>query len=316
VKRYSFSIGLILTTLLVLLIMWHLKRMTAAPVTVGPASIKARTQERAKYNPIRTTAQQPKVEAGSDPILHLLGGTVPAEAQPYLIRAVQCAQIIEKERQVFSSNSGGPSQLDGLQRKLFMEDYAYAALATGKLDASQAGAAYEKLSANLKASPVAPSVTPVKDPLPVDQYAADKLNAHYMTMFGSENDSYSNVWRAVSSFSPNATQTDLFMDALAYAALRCEAATWIETEKQHCQETLARMAKTMDDPARSAVAMKSYSDLSNNEVNDLMLLQEAYRHVFAFRFANNHGLDPIPIMPVLDKIIVHNIGPELVIPQP
>jgi hypothetical protein len=80
--------------------------------------------------------------ASLDDSLQLLGESlnrIAPEALPYLGRAIRCAGVVEMEKRQFPKHSAGFELLGGLQRKLLMDDYAYAALVTGKLDRTQAG---------------------------------------------------------------------------------------------------------------------------------------------------------------------------------
>src|SRR5262245_46220095 len=62
-----------------------------------------------------------------DVCLQMIGGSIPGDAKPYLVRAVKSAQLIEKTKREFVANSHGYQQLQALQRKLFIDDYTYAA---------------------------------------------------------------------------------------------------------------------------------------------------------------------------------------------
>lgn len=57
-----------------------------------------------------------------DVSLQLLSEVVPVEAQPFMIRAVKSAQVVENEKRAFPVNSPGDRLLDGLQRELFIDD--------------------------------------------------------------------------------------------------------------------------------------------------------------------------------------------------
>lgn len=88
------------------------------------------------------------VDRSQKNVIELLGGdarTLPADALSFMQKAVSCAILIEQRKRAFEPRSPGYVMLDGLQRKLFIDDYCYAALVTTKLDRSGVNGIYSNL---------------------------------------------------------------------------------------------------------------------------------------------------------------------------
>jgi hypothetical protein len=85
--------------------------------------------------------------------LQLLGDVanrLAPETLPYLRRAIRSAGVAEAERRKYPRHSAGFALLGGLQKKLFIDDSAYAALVTGKLDRDQGAAVYSNVIQRLQ----------------------------------------------------------------------------------------------------------------------------------------------------------------------
>jgi hypothetical protein len=84
-------------------------------------------------------------------ILGLAAANIPPESFGYLKQAIRTAGHIEIEKRRFSSAASlGSNILHGLQRKLFVDDYNYAALVTGQLDLKMSDATCSNVMYNLK----------------------------------------------------------------------------------------------------------------------------------------------------------------------
>ncbi len=267
--------------------------------------------------PIRRAAnaeRQVPSEPELDATLQLLGEAVPAEDQPFMIRAVKSAQVIENEKRTFPKNSPGDRLLDGLQRKLFIDDYTYAALATGKMDSTRATEVFGKLVEKLRQLQHVPVQLPSEEAARSDNHVADRMSSHYQALLQSQNEGYSNVYKTVSAFSPNVLSSDLFKDALAYVALRTEVNEWMDEEIKDRQTVLARQTEHIKNAQLAGTSSANYEAVSQSQVANLMRVQGAYHNVFSFRLADNHGLEAGPVLTELDKLKLAGVGPELIVP--
>jgi hypothetical protein len=261
-------------------------------------------------------APRSQVAKEPDACLQLLGEAVPVEAQPYLVRAVKSVQVIEKERCPFAKNSPCDMLLEDLRRKLFVDDYTFAVLASGKLDSSRANAIFDKLAANIRQLPELPAPTPAEEPLPTDIRAAKPMREYYGAMIQSENEGCRRVWNVVRTFDTNGLSSGLFKDALTYVALRSEAKEWMDEEIKQRQEVLARQVQNIFEQQLAERTADNYSEPVHSEIANIMFLQGAYHNVFAFRFEDLYGLEAGPVLAELDKLTVAGIGPELEAPAP
>jgi hypothetical protein len=198
--------------------------------------------------------------------------------------------------------------LEGLAQKLFVDDYRYAARATGLLDPENAEKAYTDLRANLDALAKAPMV---------DGYSAmpaygtiDSLSEHYAKMLEATNPAYRQVWDVVADVDPSG-QTDLYKDALAYTVLHSQIDEWVEDMVAQ-QEKVWSSLTEIHTGDKLTETIQQHIDASEVLVDAYRELQRAYGIIFAERFAMR-GADP-NLVTKLSNITASNIGPELKIP--
>ena len=234
------------------------------------------------------------------PALDLLAEPAPSAAQPFIVRGIQTVQLIEQHRRRFPKDSHGARLLEGLARKLFMDDYRYAALATGEMDAAGAEAAYDALAARVSATTVYPAefdmsvdLEPVElsdhdlPPLTVERMAEH----HAAFMSNAANPVYQTVWAAVEPYDPSA-QTDLYKDALLFAAQHAEMTEWIDREKKELLVAIDRMGEISSDPDQFERSMQSHREMTDRMISEYAYVQEATQQIFEERFRARGIEDP------------------------
>jgi hypothetical protein len=244
------------------------------------------------------------------PTITFLGQTVPALAEPYLVSAVKCAKHIEEEAAKFPPNSHGYQMLKALERKLFLDDYAYAALVAGSgMDRTNGLAAFEKINEQ--------AVPEKTAPLGAIPEVAQNLSSYYGQIVNyGHTGAYSNVVSVLGKYTDqNPLETDLFKDAALYASLREQANQWVERDQAETQRWVEHQSTVMpNNPAKREKLTSGFLALHSEEENDLRHLQEAYRNVFTYRLTERDGLTNPALFTDLDGVTLRNAGPELVIP--
>ena len=154
-------------------------------------------------------------------------------------------------------------------------------------------------------------------PLPVISEAATDLANYYggIVEWGHTG-AYSNIVSALGKYTDqNPLETDLFKDAAVYASLRDTTDGWIKQGQHDTEKWLAANSQRF---ATAAVSKPNYVTgylaIQANEEADLTNLQEAYQNVFSYRLAERDGLTDPALVTDLDRIVLTNSGPELVIP--
>ena len=148
------------------------------------------------------------------------------------------------------------------------------------MDSWRAALVFDKLVERLRQLHEVPVQIPSGEPLPSDSHVADRMSDHYQTLLRNQNEGYSNIWRAVSAFSPNVLSSDLFKDALAYVALRTEVNEWMNEEIKDLQTVLARQTEHIKNAQLAGASSANYEAASQTHVANLMLVQGAYLNVF------------------------------------
>jgi hypothetical protein len=246
--------------------------------------------------------------------VELLGTPVPKEAQPYMAQAVQSSLMIEHELRKLPTNSVGRTLLSGLSRRLFVEDYRYAAYATGALDHNDAVEIYEQLLTNLKEKK---AIDPLESVEPVLLPGTTRMADYYMPKL--EDPMFKEVWEHVVQYDPVGT-TDVFKDALLFAGLNSEMRAWIEEKEEERRQVIQRHAAYVNDLVNSEglsaadrrslfdnVDTSALRDIYNsieNNLRDYHAVQSAYRNIFTKRFWSK-GVDPA----VLDSLVTIDVMP-------
>lgn len=274
------------------------------------------TNSEAEPGATRVALRSSALKESTDPYEQLFDEEVPLEVRRILASSARCAKLIAQERRGFAKNSPGDRLLHGLQRKLFVDDYAYACLLTDKLDPEKAGKAYDEVTRKLEGFPDQPPVSGGSgNPRPTDSVSVERMQEKYAEMLNSQNPGYSNVLTLVAGYNASVLNTDLFKDALSYVGLQTEVRQWIDVELEDTRKSLAKLRTGIKDAARLASAVSGLEDLSQGMVNDFQRLQASYRTVFTFRMVENHGMDGVSAVQNLDQANLPGAGPELTIPR-
>jgi hypothetical protein len=228
-----------------------------------------------------------------DSVLEILPTPVSSPAQTHLVWAIQSVQIVNRERQKFENGSQQERMLASLGKKLFVNDYRYAALATGAVEAEDAEPVYTAITGNMDTLP-----PPEQLYTPDESMAGSPtLSERYQTLVKSSNPAYREIWSLVSHYDP-AGETDLFMDALIFAAFNSSL------------DNLIRIAAESADIEESEHPQGGPGSSSWN-VGSWRLAQDSLRNVFSERF-NARGIDPLMIIALTQ--VKASGGPDLVIP--
>lgn len=220
-----------------------------------------------------------------EPLVDSLGEFASPQAEPYLVRAVQTFRFIEQVKRRFPEQSLERDLLDSLASKLFSNDYRYAARATGALDPEQAQVAYQKLKAQADGLPdhYEPLAVFTLAPGP----AAPLLAESHARMMTNPNPAYRRVWEIVEQYDPYANQTDLWKDALFYAASHAMLNDWMRRE----MKLLETYTLPGADESFRQLAEQGFRDSVMEVLDHMTQAQAAYQEVFAERF-RARGLDP------------------------
>lgn len=263
----------------------------AEPAVAKDSTTLVATKSSARALAVRSSIASRAVP--QDPILNLLPEQVPPASQPYIVRAIQTVQLVEQERGQFPAGSHGDRLLAGIGRKLFMDDWHYAALAMGELDPAQAEAAYQALMPNASNTVERPVVTgagqPVREPVQLAQTqlpaaASEALTEHTTGMVNAtHNPVYGQVWEQVKVYDPHA-QTDLFKDALLFTAMYAQMNEWIQQEAVTRAETYAQLTQLDVNPDQLQRSVESYQDISDNFTAEYGAVQASLQNVFLERF--------------------------------
>lgn len=248
---------------------------------------------------------------------HGSGGELDASVQSLLDRAMSTALFVEKERRMFPPNTNGERLLAGLQRKLFNDDYLYAALITDRVDPSKVETVFEGLrelmareAATAETNMVRPSLSQASSG-PAVQH---RWRSHYQALLESSNPGYRNVLKALDAHTSGAMDSDLFKDAALYVGLRTTLQGWGQTERQETEELIARLTEQIPDAELRAKSIAGYVQVSQDAQEHLRSVEDAYRRIFRFRFEQNHGVKNERLWVELDLLSLLNSGPGLTIP--
>jgi hypothetical protein len=251
-----------------------------------------------------------KLRAYTGPMTNFLGQSVPAPAEPYLVSAVKCARQVDAEASKYPTNSHPYQLLKALEKKLFADDYAYAALAVGSgMDRTNALAAYEKLAEQAVPDRTAPLAR-------IPEASAD-LEVYYSGIVNEgHTDAYWNIVQALSKYTrKNPLATDLFKDAALYAGLREQANGWIENVQAETDMLSKKHTEQLaNEPTVLSNLNTGFMGMQDQRKREFKELQESYRKVLAYRLADRHGLADPTLFADLNAIQLKNAGPELVIP--
>jgi hypothetical protein len=226
--------------------------------------------------------------AMADPRLEWLAEPVPPAAQPYLIRAVETARYARREASQFSEGSHGQNLMIAVGRKLFIDDYRYAARATGTLDPERGQEVYDRFQENVTNQPIVEVRLP-EQALPPG-FAAELLAEHYEAMFRNPNPVYKEIWEIIAPYDPGA-ETDLLKDALGYATLYMQVEEWRGQIVDMQHEEAIRSAELAQDPTVMQTRIDSFNELGDARLSEYVFLQAALQNLFMERF-RSRGIEP------------------------
>lgn len=246
-----------------------------------------------------------------------LGLPLPPEVRPHLNRALKCAELAELERRRFPPDSEAYQTLGFLVESLFRDDFSYAALATRRLDASQARSAGERMGELLLTNEdlAMPDISTL--PLPaLDDAARRKFLDLYQEYLAPDNSEYGDVYKVLSaSTAQDVLANDLLKDACLYVSLRSQVGESRAEEDQETQARLADLVAQIADPAQLAAATNSVLEIGRQKAAQWEQLEAAYRNIFAFRFQDRHGLNSETLFPELEKLTLGLAGPDVRTPE-
>ncbi len=214
---------------------------------------------------------------------------------------------IEREKEKFKSGSNGRKRLDGLQQKLFLNDYAYAARFSD-LKCEGAGEAFEQLSAAPKENSSSPPPTADAEALAPD----DPLYERYSQLLSSGTAGYSNILQSFAHTEANPLRGQLFMDGCVYVGLKSYLEGVMADDARH---SAAAVKALKTSPDRNGVSLSaSYQASAAEESAEMKEVLRSYRAIFQQRWASELGDEAALILDRLEPLQLNATGPELTIP--
>lgn len=241
----------------------------------------------------------------------------PNATEPIFQRAVKTFELAEIEKRRLARDFIAKSTLEGYQRKMFLDDYNYAALVYGQ-SAASAGQAYSNLVNRITTMSDEDLQREVASPTePVsDRAGAAKMQQFYAVALSSPNPDYANVLKTLRSVVPNddPTTSDLFKDALTYVAAKTDIAKMVAADEEANEKTKSWIESTPDPQAR-AKALAQFELTHERPKEAVQPTTEALDRLFADRFAR-HGLDGDNIIASLNSLSLSNVAQEIWIQAP
>lgn len=215
---------------------------------------------------------------------------------------------IEREKEKFKSGSNGRKRLDGLQQKLFLNDYAYAARFSD-LKCEGAGEAFDQLRASPKPIPSNQPPTAAAEALAPD----DPLYERYSQLLSSGTAGYSNILQSFThTTAANPLRGQLFMDGCVYVGLKSYLEGVMADDARH---SAAAVKALKTSPDRNGVSLSSsYQASAAEESAEMKEVLRSYRALFQQRWASQLGDEAALILDRLDPLQLNATGPELTIP--
>ncbi len=266
-------------------------------------------------------------------LLGQLAAKFPAESRSLFKQAVRTAGCIEIEKRKFDAKtSHGRTLLEGLRRKLFIDDFEYAALLTGKIDKSEAKPFYNLVASQLEKMPdeellkrgygaaansmETPSVESGKaggGNQPPEK-VAQLFRKHYALIFTGSAIGYSEILQALRQHTDqDVLASDLFLDASIYVGVQTEIIDCVKQEKKENRAMDRQLLSQVKNPTeRTNIAQRS--KLLEEAGNGLYAgIPEALKRIFEYRLRERYQLNPA-VLTSLDTCTLRQAGPELRIP--
>jgi len=250
-----------------------------------------------------------------------------ASASEVIADAIDCFNHIEALKVQFADSGGNVERtLNGLQKVLLEQDVRLAKLLDPRLTDLDAGKLLARLAeAAANGESIGAHDLPGLDN-PIDRStdaAPDKsldiLSEHYQKRLRSDIQGFGNVAAVVEEFvgAKNSLNSDLLKDAWSYAA----ASTMLQDRYDHAQRRFEFKIKEIDavqanfPPETVEDMKKTAARVAQFFIADTEAKEAAYEAVYAWRFANVHGLDAETLAGRLETIKLPNPSPvDLSIP--
>lgn len=282
--------------------------------------------------PATSSAARSTPSAGSRSLAERPSVTLPNVAAPLapaarrvLENAVRTFELAELEKRR-ATNVLAVQAIEGFRRKMFLDDYNYAALIAGA-DSSRASTVYSNLlaavsrlsQADLEGHNAGP-------PKPMDftgsmsEDDSGKLRDFYSLALNSQNPEYRQVLEALQPISlEDPTATDLLKDAMTYVSARTEFAAEAAGEEEEIKKTrewiVDRNAQRENSAEMTAEALQRYEETRRRPDEEAKARDAAIRRLFADRFSHHHGLDAEVVFESLDRLSITNAAHEIWIPN-
>jgi hypothetical protein len=240
---------------------------------------------------------------------------LPDRAQRILQNALKSFELAELEKRRAEPGSYTQTLVAGCQRKLFLDDYNYAALISGG-DGARASGVYSNLLEQAASMSDADLERQFSEPL--DQVSssghegAEQMQHFYSVALSSPNPGYSNVLEALRLVAPDdPTTSDLLKDGLTYVSARTQIAREIKEREADDQSTRKWLIENNADPTTRSNALARYDETRAQPTEKLQSSQQALTRLLADRLARNHGLDAETVIELLNRLSLSNVGPEI-----
>ena len=232
----------------------------------------------------------------------------------HLKAAVDSFDYIESLKSRFDPSGNGYKRLDGIQRKLFNDDYAFAAKAGG-FDCQGAELAFERLRTGAAANSTGSSSSPPLEVPHLQSADLAELQRYYDSLIHSGNPGYTNIVAALEKNGiPSPLHDQSFLDASIYVAMQTYMRGLIAEDASH-QKGIELRLKAEFGSEGSKIA-GNYAELVKADLDEMNEVIAAYRSIFERRFASKLGNSSDGLMEKLDALQLGNAGQELRIACP
>ncbi len=191
--------------------------------------------------------------------------------------------------------------LNGLKKKLFIDDYRFIAMSVG-MDCAGAEAAFNQLNSSAKIH----SENPVAEAGPVTKSVQNSVVADRCKALIEEsgNSGYSNIAGVfLSRGIEDASQNQLLLDAMTYVAFKTYAEEELEEDIRHSAGIRKRLDAEFGDGGGDG-----YAKAASETVSQLTQVLDAYKSIYQRRMTKHLGAAGDGIMEALDQLKLTGIN--------
>jgi len=231
-----------------------------------------------------------------------------------LAPAIRTYQFLEEEKERFEIGPNARRRIEALQRKLFLDDYAYAAMANPEMNCADAEAVLAQLPGMAESGVLKNATQPISVPQSAEGDFR-KMSEHCRLLLDrSGNPGFSNILQLLERrLGVVSLEAQTFIDACIYVGMKSYLEDLIEEEVSHSAKILQRMKSTFGNNSR---AVSSHVESTQREIDRNRQVLTSYRAVFERRLGRSGANDIGLLMDELSKLKLERAGRELSVPCP